>query len=197
MAKYTERLVSRIEKLIETDNYTVTEICRALRLGRSTFYEWKENNPGFRRRILQAEERRDEELLKIARASLKKKLEGYTVLEERCYYEPAKSNPSVMVLKKKVVKTKDKDPDLRAIKYILDREEVKKEKEKAQGGQIRPNIIHVPDRHTAEGLLLLEKRLRGTEGELFRIAETPSPGLDLIPAPSNGRGSCEATKKRE
>jgi len=167
MAKYTERLVSRIEKLIEADNYTITEICVALRISRAAFYEWKEKNPEFRKRIAEAEQRRDDELIKIARASLKKKLEGHISREEHCYYEPAKSNSSVMILKRKVVKTKEKAPDLRAIKYVLDREDKKKEKvEEKESG---PAIIHVPDQATADNLLLLEKNLSGTEGKYFQI----------------------------
>ncbi len=110
MAKYNEKLVSRIERLIEADLYTISEICTAMKISRNTFYYWKEKNPDFRRRVDEAEERRDDELVKIARSSLKKKLTGYTTIEEHCTYQPAVSNPSVMILKKKVVKTKQKDP---------------------------------------------------------------------------------------
>jgi len=170
MAKYSERLATKMTALIEADLYTISEICKALRVSRSTFYEWKEKNADFRRRIKEAEDRRDESLVKMARVSLRKKLEGYTSVEEQCYYEPARSNSSVMILKKKVVKTKDKQPDLRAIKYVLDREEKKKEKE--QLPETKPTIINVPDQATADGLLLLEKRLRGTEGEYFQVQKT-------------------------
>jgi len=173
MAKYSEKMAARIVALIETDMYTITEICRALRIGRATFYEWKENNSDFRRQIAAAEDRRDEELLKIARKSLKKKLEGYTTLEEQCYYEPARSNSSVMILKKKVVKNKDVAPSLTAIKYVMEREE-KKKKERVEKPENKPMIINVRDQHTAEQLLIFQKNLRGNLDDI-KVEVVPPP----------------------
>lgn len=129
MTKYTERLVDRMASLIETDTYSITEICEAFDINRDTFYQWKEHNPGFRKRINEAIERRDAKLVKTARSSLKKKLEGYTMTEERSYYEPSASEPGIMLLKKMMIKPRHKAPDLKAIKYVLDREEIKKKQE--------------------------------------------------------------------
>ena len=170
MAKYTEKLVSCIERLIEADLYTITEICRTMKISRNTFYEWKEKNPDFRKRIDLAEDRRDESLVKIARVSLKKKLEGYTVIEEHCTSIPAVSNPGIMIPKKKMVKTKYIGPDMRAIKYVLDKEEKKKERQRQQEPEHKPDIIYVPDQQTADGFMKLEKMLAGTEGKHFRLA---------------------------
>ncbi|MBB4036042.1 hypothetical protein GGR21_001943 [Dysgonomonas hofstadii] len=170
MAKYNEKLVSRIERLIEADLYTISEICTAMKISRNTFYYWKEKNPDFRRRVDEAEERRDDELVKIARSSLKKKLTGYTTIEEHCTYQPAVSNPSVMILKKKVVKTKQKDPDLRAINYVLEREEKRKEKEKQEKPKLRQQIIYVRNQHEADLFIKLDKHLNGEDSQVIRMA---------------------------
>ena len=170
MAKYNERLVNRITALIEADMYTITEICEAVKISRDTFYQWKEKNPDFSKRIEQAMEVRDERLVQIARISLKKKLEGYMYTEERCQYEASVSNPSVMVLKKKETKARHKSPDLRAIKYILEKEEKRKEKLAETKHQMRPHLMFLPDAHTAELLLDFEEKQRGTRGEMFHYA---------------------------
>jgi len=170
MAKYTEKLVSRIERLIEADMYTISEICTAIKISRNTFYEWKEKNDDFCKRIARAEERRDEAMVKMARASLKKKIQGHTILEEKFYYEPAKSNSSVMILKKKVVRAIDKQPDLKAIKYMLDREDQKKERERQEKPKLQPNIIYVNNLKEADLYFQFEKKQRGTMGEYYRMA---------------------------
>lgn len=128
MAKYNEKLVDKIITFVEEDAYTISEICEIVRVSRKTFYEWKETKPEFKKALEDAEDRRDENLLFLARTSLQKKLEGYTVKEEKITYIPDKNNPSQLVIKNKVVKEKHFPPSNAAIKQLIERHEKKKEK---------------------------------------------------------------------
>jgi transposase-like protein len=123
--KYSDRLVERIVKLIEADVYTVSEICDVAGIDRKTFYEWKNGKPDFRKAVEGAACRCDESLVKTARISLKQRLEGYTVTEERITYEPSRHDPSLKVEKSHMVKHKQYPPDLRAIQWVLDRNDRK------------------------------------------------------------------------
>ena len=92
MAKYTEKLAEKIVSLIEEDTFSITEICKHLKITRKSFYEWRDKKPEFRKAIEAAIESRDETLAITARRSLKKKLEGYTLTEIRTTYVPDKEN---------------------------------------------------------------------------------------------------------
>lgn len=127
MAKYTEKLVKEIVAFIEQDMYTVSEICHMFRITRKTFYQWKNTKPKFSQEIDAAMERRDETLVAIARSSLKKKLEGYTLTEVKETYVPSKSNPAHLILKTRVEKKKEYAPDNRCIQLVLERNDKKEE----------------------------------------------------------------------
>ena len=145
MAKYTERLAGKLVTLIEGDLYSIKEICDLFNITTKTFYEWKETKPKFKKALEEAEERRNENLLFIARNSLKKKLEGYTVVEERITYVPDKNNPERMVIKDKVVKRKICPPDNNAIKQVLEKHEEKQqaieEENKANQKEKLPELV--------------------------------------------------------
>ena len=181
MAKYCKRLVEKIVFLIEQDLYTITEICEIAKVNRKTFYEWKNTKPEFRKEVDDAMERRDETLLSLARISLKQRLEGYTTEEEKVTYEPARSNPSELIEKSRVVKRKQYPPDLHAIKYILERNEKKKEQDEKPA--YKPMVIHVPDQHTADQLRLLERRLRGDTGEEIKGSGSLPDRQQAMPLP--------------
>ncbi|MDR2954207.1 MAG: hypothetical protein LBV43_03915, partial [Prevotella sp.] len=74
--KYTEKLVNTMINMIETDLFTIAEICESLDISRKTYYQWYENKPEFRKAIEEAKERCEEMLVALARRSLKEKLEG-------------------------------------------------------------------------------------------------------------------------
>lgn len=126
MSKYTEELVHKIADLIEEDTFTITEICDMLRITRKTFYQWREEKPEFRLLLAEAEERRDEKLVRLARQSLKKKLEGYTVTEERHIYVPDKDDSEKLVLKSKIVRQRYCPPDNAAIRKTIERDDKQK-----------------------------------------------------------------------
>jgi len=174
MAKYRQELIDEIIKLIESDIYTVKEICFMLNISRQTYYEWLDTRPEFKKAVNEALRHRDEMLVSIARSSLRKRLEGYTITEEKIVYEPCKGNPAMDKEKSRIVKKKECPPDLRAIKYVLEKEEKRKEKEESPA--VKPTIIEVRDQHTAEQLLIFEKNLRGNLDDIkIRCKETTSP----------------------
>lgn len=161
MAKYTERLVERIISFIEGDTYSISEICNALNINRKTFYEWRKTKPEFNEAVERAMECRDEKLLMLARNSLKKKLEGYTLTETRTIYVPDKSNPEKLVLKSRTVRQKEYAPDTHAIKLVLLQNEAKEEKEAEYKHEPALTIV-VRDPTTAESLNLLRENLRNS-----------------------------------
>lgn len=159
MAKYTEQLVERIISFIEEDTYSISEICNALNINRKTFYEWRRTKPEFNEAVERAMECRDDKLLMVARNSLKKKLEGYTLTETRTVYVPDKSNPEKLVLKSRTVRQKEYAPDTHAIKLVLLQNEAKEEKEAEYKHEPALTIV-VRDPTTAESLNLLRENLR-------------------------------------
>ncbi|MBS5978447.1 MAG: hypothetical protein KIB51_01730 [Dysgonomonas mossii] len=156
MAKYTERLAEKIVSLIEEDTFSITEICKHLKITRKSFYEWRDKKPEFRKAIEAAMESRDETLAITARRSLKKKLEGYTLTEIRTTYVPDKENPDKLVLKTRVVRQKEYAPDTHAIKLVLSHNETKEEENKEQS---QPLTIIVQDPKTKDSLNELREKL--------------------------------------
>lgn len=130
MAKYNERLVNKIVRLIEEDIYTIGEICDGLRISRNTFYEWKNTKPEFRKAIEQAEDRRDDDLAALARKSLREKIEGCIIVTERVTY--VDDGYGGQTMKSKVVTQRKCQPDTRAIKLALERQDKRREKEEGQ-----------------------------------------------------------------
>ena len=155
MAKYGKKLVDRIVQLLEQDLYSVSEVCELVRINRKTFYEWRNTRPEFREAVDDAIHKCEEMLLIAARISLKQKIEGYTLKEEKITYEPARSNSSVQIEKSRVVKSKQCPPDMRAIRYVIDRMDNKKKEEKPG---YQPPIIYVQDENTAYHYRLVESR---------------------------------------
>lgn len=80
--KYTKKIAERICALIEADTYTVAEICRMVKIGRSTYFDWINEIPEFSDAIKKAQETRTEFMVAEAKKSLLKKVQGYTVQEK-------------------------------------------------------------------------------------------------------------------
>ncbi|MDR2956496.1 MAG: bacteriophage terminase small subunit [Prevotella sp.] len=144
--KYTEKLVKTMINMIETDLFTIAEICESLDISRKTYYQWYENKPEFRKAIEEAKERCEEMLVALARRSLKEKLEGYRIKETKREYEPSPSNPNVSILKKEIIKEKEVAPVMAAIKFVIERNDrKKKEKEDKEIKESKPWIIETTD----------------------------------------------------
>ena len=163
MAKYTEKLVEKIVTLIEEDTYNISEICSMLRISRKTFYEWKAEKPEFAKAVEEAEARRDDDLIALARRSLKMKIAGYTVTEVKETFVPDEETEGELRLQKRVVTQKEQAPDLASIKLILERDEACR-KEKNKGDSQRPRMkIYAKDEETKEVLERLRNKLQGKE----------------------------------
>lgn len=144
MAKYNDRLVNKILRLIEEDVYTIGEICDALRISRNSFYEWRNTKPEFRKAIEDAEDRRDDALANLARKSLREKIEGCIITTERITY--ADDGYGGETMKSKVVIHKKCQPDTRAIKIALERQDKKRERNDADTSvpKQEPIVIKFP-----------------------------------------------------
>lgn len=173
MAKYSKELVERIVAFIEADDYTVKELCEMVRISRQTFYEWLDIKPDFKRAVDDAVQQRDQMLVCLARTSLRKKIEGCIVEDQNITYETSPSNPGIQTEKSRVVNKKQCPPDLAAIKYVLEKEE--KRKEKRDSMKPNPHIIYVEDQKTADLIIQLEKDMHGTEGELYKLGDPSQP----------------------
>lgn len=123
MAKYSEESVEKIVSLIEDDFCSVAEICRVMGISRKTFYTWKDTKPELAREISKAENHREERTRQMLYSSLKKRLDGYIMVEEKEIYLPDPGNPEGVSLQSKTIKRKNCLPDLRTIKLLLDRQD--------------------------------------------------------------------------
>lgn len=123
MAKYNEGVAETIVSLIEDDFCSVAEICRVTGISRKTFYCWKETVPGLAKEIFDAECRREDRIRQMLYSSLKKRLDGYMMVEEKETYLPDEHEPEKLVLQSKVIRRKSCLPDLKTIKLLLDRQD--------------------------------------------------------------------------
>ena len=123
MAKYNESVAETIVSLIEDDFCSVAEICRVTGISRKTFYCWKETVPGLAKEIFDAECRREDRIRQMLYSSLKKRLDGHMMVEEKETFLPDELEPEKLVLQSKVIRRKYCLPDLKTIKLLLDRQD--------------------------------------------------------------------------
>ncbi|MDR1762771.1 MAG: hypothetical protein LBR64_02270 [Dysgonamonadaceae bacterium] len=81
--KYNKETVKKIVELLESDNYTISEICKAVGIGEATYYEWIKKKPEFLEIIKKARNNFDLAIVKDAERSLVKMVNGYEVQEKR------------------------------------------------------------------------------------------------------------------
>ncbi|MBD8388542.1 TetR/AcrR family transcriptional regulator [Dysgonomonas sp. BGC7] len=145
MAKYNERLVEKIVRLIEEDTYTVGEICDALKISRNTFYEWKNSKSEFYQALEEAENRRDASLAILARRSLREQLDSYIVTTEKIVYTD--NGYGEETIKSKTVTKRKVAAKASIIKLALVRSDRKQEKKEATAlpqRQDNPIILRFP-----------------------------------------------------
>ena len=155
--KYKEKIASEIVRMIEQDLYSISEICKAFKISRKTFYDWKKEKPGFKEAVEEAIDHRDDVMIASARIGLKQLLEGYVQKKEKITYVPDKNEPVNDVEKCRVVEKKFCPPSIRAIKYVLDREERKKDRDQLLASERRPLVIEVQDEETKRQLMILQE----------------------------------------
>ena len=155
--KYKEKTASEIIRMIEQDLYSISEICKTFKISRKTFYEWKKAKPEFGEAVEEAIDHREEVMIASARIGLKQLLEGYVQKKEKITYVPDKNDPLNDIEKCRVVEKKFCPPSIRAIKYVLDREERKKDKDRLLASARRPLVIEVQDEETRRQLMILQE----------------------------------------
>ena len=121
--KYNDVLVKKICDLFAKDSYTIAEVCNNVGLSEDCFYRWQKEKKEFRDAVARAKERFNETLIKEAKYSLRKRVNGYEYDEKRTVYvNDRKGNPSV---KEKLVIHKHIQPDMSAIQFFLTNRDAK------------------------------------------------------------------------
>ncbi|HMM02597.1 MULTISPECIES: phBC6A51 family helix-turn-helix protein [unclassified Dysgonomonas] len=154
--KYKEKIATEIIRMIEQDLCSISEICKSFKISRKTFYEWKKEKPEFKEAVEEAIDHREDVMIASARIGLKQLLEGYIQKKEKISYIPDKNDPANDVEKCRVVEKKFCPPSIRAIKYVLDREERKKDKDQLLASERHPLVIEVQDEETRRQLMILK-----------------------------------------
>ena len=112
MAKYDGKIVNKIYDLLSSDTYTIAEVCEIVGISERCYYDWQKNNAEFAEIIARARFRFDEIIVKEAKNSLRKKVNGYEVEEKKRVF-------SNKILKEETIITKHFQPDTDAIKFVL------------------------------------------------------------------------------
>lgn len=115
--KYSKKRVKHICELIGKDTYTVVEICSLSGISVDTYYEWLKNKPEFSDAVAQARAQFDEMLVKEAKESLRKLVNGYEVEEKTTVFQNGKDGKPV-IKEQKVVK-KAVQPNPNSVEFVL------------------------------------------------------------------------------
>lgn len=136
MSKYSKEIVDRICALVETDNYTIPEICKYVGIVPSTYHKWLNEKEDFSDAIKKAKDNFDEIMKCEAKRSLRKLIQGYEVDEVKTVYsENKEGKPRI---KERTVTKKHYQPNTVAVIFALknldpdnwrDKQEVKMEGE--------------------------------------------------------------------
>ena len=76
-SKYNPEIVEKICNMIESDTFTIEEICKSVGITTETYFVWLREKNDFSDSIKKAESNRPQKLLAYARNSHRKMLEGY------------------------------------------------------------------------------------------------------------------------
>ena len=123
MAKYNKLGVDKICSLIQTDSYTIPEICQQAGISESTYHEWRTTKPEFLEAIKKAQATFLESLFAEAKKSLMKKVRGYEVEEVKTVYrnleKKGEAEEAMPKMKEQTKTTKHIQPDTVAIIFTL------------------------------------------------------------------------------
>lgn len=170
MARYNKRIVKAITDLIKKDTYTIAEICESVGISESCFYNWQATIVEFGESIAQARIEANQKFLRMARNSLVKKLEGYTVQESHVtYVDKTEAGPDGKPISKPKIKEKkivDKhfQPDTQAIIFALTNLESdtwkNRQNTEVTGKDGKDLISRTPDEEIDKRIAELEKKLK-------------------------------------
>jgi len=121
--KYDKEIVEKICLLIQTDSYTIAEICQQVSINQDTYFDWLKKKPEFSDAIKKAKGEFNDFLLAECKKSLVKKIQGYTVQEVKSVTVDTRKldddgNP-IYKQKEKTVIDKHFQPDTAAIIFTL------------------------------------------------------------------------------
>lgn len=115
--KYTNKMLNRIVGLIESDSYTIAEICQKVGISERSFYNYQKEFAEFADAIKKAKDKFDELCIVEAKKSLVKLVAGYTVDETKTIYVDGKEGrPKI---KEQTVTKKHYQPSLGAAIFVL------------------------------------------------------------------------------
>jgi len=121
--KYSKRIVKRICDLISKDSYTIAEICATVGISERCYYEWQSENAQFAESIARAREKFDEILVREAKNSLRKLVNGYDVEEKTTIYVESSDKDVNGVNKPKIkeqkIVKKHFQPNPSSVEYVL------------------------------------------------------------------------------
>jgi hypothetical protein len=117
MAKYTPKRVKHICSLISEDSYTIAEICSLSGIAESTYYEWIEKRPEFLEAVTRARAQFDELIVREAKNSLRKLVNGYDVEEKKTVYQNDKDGKPK--IKEQTVTKKHYQPNPGSVEFVL------------------------------------------------------------------------------
>jgi transposase-like protein len=117
MAKYSNKIVKRICNLIKANSYTIAELCANVGISESCYYHWQETIVEFGEAIARARDQFDEILVKEAKNSLRKKVNGYEVDEKKTVF--INGIDGKPVIKEQTTIKKHFQPDTSAIVFAL------------------------------------------------------------------------------
>ncbi len=117
MAKYNKKRVNYICSLLSKDSYTIEEICSLSGITVSTYYEWIESKPEFSEAVEKAKETYNQLIVREAKKSLMKKIQGYAVDENKTVFINDKEGKPT--IKEKTTIKKHFQPDIVAIIFAL------------------------------------------------------------------------------
>ncbi len=133
MAKYSEGIKNKIAELLSTGEYGILEICAAVNIDNTTYYNWKKNKPDFSEAIKEAERKQLDNIKVAAKKSLWKLINGYEYEEVT---QEAKKGADGKIKETHIKKTtKVVPPQTTAVIFALkntDKENFGEEIEKAQ-----------------------------------------------------------------
>ena len=117
--KYTKELTDKIYELIESDDYTIAEICINVGISEALFYKWKVDYRDFRESIKKADKKRLQYFAVEARKSMLKKIQGYDYEETHATIIPSKDENGKGILKEQKKIKKHIPPDSMLLMYVL------------------------------------------------------------------------------
>lgn len=117
MAKYNKERVEHICSLISKDSYTISELCTLSGISIETYYTWLENKPEFLEAVTHAREEFDELIVKEAKNSLRKLVNGYDVEEKKTVYQNDKDGKPK--IKEQSVIKKHYQPVPGSVEFVL------------------------------------------------------------------------------